>query len=66
MLTSSWWVEANWVQTLGLALGAQLLGHALFDRVVKNIGPTVVSTLILLEVLGVAIIAAIVLGEAPR
>ncbi len=55
----------DWLLIAALTLGAQLLGHSLFNRVVKSIGPTVVSTLILLEIPGAAIIAAIFLGQVP-
>lgn len=56
---------ADWLRLAALTLGAQLLGHSLLNRVVKDVGPTVVSTLILLEVPGAAIIAAVFLGQVP-
>ncbi len=55
----------DWLLIAGLTLGAQLLGHSLFNRVVKSVGPTVVSTLILLEIPGAATIAAVFLGQVP-
>ena len=56
---------ADWLRLVALTLGAQLLGHSLFNRVLKTVGPTVVSTLLLLEVPGAAIVAAIFLGQVP-
>ena len=50
---------------LALTLGAQLLGHSLFNRVLKTVGPTTVSMLILLEIPGAALIAAAFLGQTP-
>lgn len=57
--------QSDWVKILGLVVGAQFLGHTIFNRVVKTTSPTVVSTAILLEVPGAAIIAAIFLGQIP-
>ena len=55
----------DWARLVALTLGAQLLGHSLFNRVLKNVGPTVVSMLILLEIPGAALIAAVFLGQRP-
>ena len=55
----------DWVKLLALTLGAQLLGHSMFNRVVKTLGPTAVSMLSLLEIPGAALIAAVVLGQTP-
>ena len=55
----------DWVKLLALTLGAQLLGHSLFNRVLKTVGPTVLSMLILLEIPGAALIAAAFLGQTP-
>jgi drug/metabolite transporter (DMT)-like permease len=54
-----------WVKILALTALAQFLGHTLFNRVVKTTSPTVVSTAILLEVPGAAVIAAIFLHQIP-
>lgn len=56
---------ADWLRLAALTVGAQLLGHSLFNRVLKNVGPTVVSTLLLLEVPGAAVVAAVFLGQVP-
>jgi drug/metabolite transporter (DMT)-like permease len=55
----------TWLKLLALTLGAQLLGHSLFNRVLRTTSPTVVSLAILFEVPGAAVIAAIFLGQTP-
>ena len=55
----------EWLKLAALTLGAQLLGHSLFHRVLKTVGPTTVSMLILLEIPGAALIAAAFLGQTP-
>ena len=55
----------DWLKLVALTLGAQLLGHSLFNRVLKNVGPTLVSLLILLEIPGAALIAAAFLDQRP-
>jgi len=48
-----------------LTLGAQLLGHSLFNVVLKRVSPMLLSLLILFEMPGAAIIAALWLGQVP-
>jgi drug/metabolite transporter (DMT)-like permease len=55
----------TWLQLLGLTLGAQLLGHSLFNRLLRTTSPTVVSLAILFEVPGAALIAYVFLGQVP-
>ena len=55
----------TWLQLLGLTLGAQLLGHSLFNRLLRTTSATVVSLAILFEVPGAALIAAIFLSQTP-
>ena len=55
----------DWIRLLALTAGAQLLGHSLFNRVLRSTSPTVVSLSILLEIPGAALIAAIFLGQRP-
>jgi drug/metabolite transporter (DMT)-like permease len=55
----------TWLKLIALTLGAQLLGHSLFNRVLRTTSPTVVSLAILFEVPGAAVIAAIFLGQTP-
>ncbi len=55
----------TWLQLLALTAGAQLLGHSLFNRVLRTTSATVVSLAILFEVPGAAIIAGLTLGQTP-
>ena len=55
----------DWLKLVALTAGAQLLGHSLFNRVLKTTNPTVVSMSILLEIPGAALIAALFLGQTP-
>jgi drug/metabolite transporter (DMT)-like permease len=55
----------TWLQLLALTAGAQLLGHSLFNRILRTTSATVVSLALLFEVPGAAIIAAIWLGQTP-
>ncbi len=56
---------AGWWAILGLTLGPQLLGHNGFNYVVGTLKASVVSAAILLEPLGAAILAALLLAEMP-
>ena len=49
----------DWVRLLALTAGAQLLGHSLFNVVLRTVNPTVVSLSILFEIPGAAVIAAV-------
>ena len=55
----------DWLRLLALTAGAQLLGHSLFNVVLRSVSPTVVSTTILVEIPGAALIAALFLGQRP-
>lgn len=55
----------DWVKLIALTVGAQLLGHSLFNRVLRTIGPTAVSLSILLEIPGAALLAAVLLDQQP-
>lgn len=57
--------EETWLKLAALAAGAQLLGHSLFNVVLRTTSPTVVSLVLLLEVPGAALIAAAWLGQVP-
>ncbi len=56
---------SDWLKLLALTAGAQLLGHSLFNAVLKTTSPTVVSMSILLEIPGAALIAALLLDQTP-
>ncbi|MCA1824795.1 MAG: DMT family transporter [Mycobacteriales bacterium] len=55
----------TWACLAGLTLGAQLLGHSVFNRVLRTTSPTVVSLAILFEIVGAAVLAAILFSESP-
>lgn len=55
----------TWIAIVGLVLGAQLLGHTLFNRVLDVLSPTVVSVAILFEIIGATVIAVIAFDESP-
>jgi drug/metabolite transporter (DMT)-like permease len=55
-----------WVKLVALTVGAQFLGHSLFNRVLRTTSPTVVSLAILFEVPGATLIAAAWLGQRPH
>jgi len=49
----------TWLQLIALTAGAQLLGHSLFNVVLRTTSPTVVSLSVLFEIPGAALIAAL-------
>lgn len=55
----------TWLKLAALTAGAQLLGHSLFNRVLRSTSATVVSLAVLLEIPGAALIAAVFLGQTP-
>lgn len=54
---------ADWGRIVALTGGAQLLGHSLFNHVLRTTSPTVVSLAILFEVPGAAVLAALFLHQ---
>jgi len=50
---------SDWLKLVALTAGAQLLGHSLFNVVLRTTSPTVVSLSILFEIPGAALIAAL-------
>ena len=55
----------EWLVLLGLILGAQLLGHTMFNSVLKRVSPAVVSLIVFFEVPVSAILALWWLGQKP-
>ena len=55
----------TWLKLLAITAGAQLLGHSLFNVVLRTTSPTVVSLTLLLEIPGAGLIAAVFLGQTP-
>ncbi len=58
--------HTTWLAILGIVLGAQLLGHSMFNYALHKVSATTVSMLVLLEVPGSAVIAWLWLGQVPR
>ncbi len=61
----SGYAAEDWLKLVGLTAGAQLLGHSLFNRVLRTVSPTVVSMTVLLEIPGAALLAAVLLDQQP-
>jgi drug/metabolite transporter (DMT)-like permease len=55
---------SDWLRIAGLVVGAQLLGHSVFNKVLRTTSATVVSLSILFEVPGATLIAAIFLHQS--
>jgi drug/metabolite transporter (DMT)-like permease len=56
----------TWAAILALVVGAQLLGHSMFNYALHRTSATTVSVLILLEVPGAALLAWAWLDQVPR
>ena len=54
-----WWI------LLGLILGAQLLGHSMFNSALKRVSPAIVSLIVFFEVPVSALLAAWWMGQVP-
>ena len=57
--------DVDWLRLIAITAGAQLLGHSLFNVVLRSTSPTVVSLAVLLEIPGAALLAAAFLGQTP-
>ena len=55
----------TWLCLVAITVGPQLLGHSVFNRVLRTVGPTVVSVSIVSEILGASLLAALWFGESP-
>ena len=55
----------GWLLILAVTVAAQLLGHSVFNHLLATLSPTLVSMTLLLEVPGAALLAAVLLGQAP-
>ncbi len=55
----------QWWLLVLLALTAQLLGHSVFNHLLRRLSPMVISLTILLEIPGASLIAAVWLGQVP-
>jgi drug/metabolite transporter (DMT)-like permease len=54
--------RADWVRLVAMTVGPQLLGHSVFNVVLRTTSPTLVSMSILFEIPGAALIAALFLA----
>jgi len=54
-----------WLGLVAVTVAAQLLGHSVFNHLLAVVSPTLVSLVLLLEVPGAALLAAVFLGQAP-
>lgn len=54
-----------WAGIVAVTVAAQLLGHSVFNHLLAVMSATVVSLVLLLEVPGAALLAAVFLGETP-
>ncbi len=55
----------TWLCIAAITIGPQLLGHSVFNRLLRTVGPTVVSVAVLGEIVGSALLAAWWFGEHP-
>lgn len=55
----------SWGLIVAVTVAAQLFGHSVFNHLLATISPTIVSMVLLLEVPGAALLAAVFLGQAP-
>lgn len=55
----------DWAMLLAITIGPQLLGHSLFNSLLRTTSPTVISMVLLFEVPVGAVIAALWLGQTP-
>lgn len=55
----------TWLLLGAVTVSAQLLGHSLLNHLLAVMSPTLISLLLLLEVPGAALLAAVFLGQAP-
>lgn len=55
----------EWLILLGLILGAQILGHTMFNSVLKRVSPAIVSLIVFFEVPVSAVLALWWMGQKP-
>lgn len=54
-----------WLGVVAVTVAAQLLGHSVFNHLLAVVSPTLVSLILLLEVPGAALLAAVFLHQVP-
>jgi len=55
----------TWLCLAAITIGPQLLGHSVFNRLLRTVGPTVVSVAVLGEIVGASLLAAWWFGQDP-
>jgi drug/metabolite transporter (DMT)-like permease len=55
----------TWLAIVAMVVGPQLLGHTVFNHVLRTTGPTVVSIMVLLEIVGATFLAWVLFDEVP-
>jgi drug/metabolite transporter (DMT)-like permease len=55
----------GWAIIVAVTVTAQLLGHSIFNHLLAVMSPTLISIVLLLEVPGAALLAAVFLGQQP-
>ncbi len=58
--------QQTWWAIVGVTVCAQLLGHTIFNHLLSVMSPTLISTLLLLEVPGAALLAGWFLDQRPE
>lgn len=58
--------QREWLLVIGLILGAQLLGHSMFNSVLKRVSPAIVSMVVFFEVPISALLAVWWLDQRPH
>lgn len=56
---------ATWLAIAGLILGPQLLGHTVFNALMRQVSATAVSIVVLAEPIGATLLAWLLLAELP-
>ena len=59
------YAPADWVRIVALTVLAQLLGHSIFNLVLRSTSPTLVSVATLFTVPTAGVLAALLLGQTP-
>ena len=55
----------TWLAIAGLGLGPQLVGHTVFNFLLRDLDPTVIAVAIMGEPIGASILAVLLFGEVP-
>ena len=56
----------DWLLFLGMAVGPQILGHTVFNFLLRDVEATVIAVAVMGEPVGASLLALAIFGEAPR